>query len=159
MRFNFSKTLRIKDPIKCCEKRYNELVSEFRETLDKFSNDIKGLKDKTSNILEADKDKFITEITYEREGNNVILKYIYSNGEEKTVTLEDKDTIGVLYDDTAVRGLINANTELITELRGKVTALETENTSLKEQFAQLVGRVAALEADNAFGEWAPVAEN
>lgn len=143
MKFNLSKTLKIKDSAKCCEKKYEKLVGEFKDTINKLSNDVQDLKDKASDVDNTKTDKYISEISYEREGNNIILKYIYNDGGEKTITLEDKDTIGILYDDTEVRNKI-------TNLENEINTLKSDIAELKE-FKDMVTELL----DGNIGGWRP----
>lgn len=53
--------------------------------------------------LESRTDNFVTGVTASREGNKVRLTYNFVSGQPKTVEFDDKDTIGVAYDDTAIR--------------------------------------------------------
>lgn len=54
-------------------------------------------------ILENKTDNFVTGVTASREGNKVRLTYNFVSGQPKNVEFDDKDTIGVAYDDTAIR--------------------------------------------------------
>ena len=53
--------------------------------------------------LENRTDNFVTGVTASREGNKVRLTYNFVSGQPKNVEFDDKDTIGVAYDDTAIR--------------------------------------------------------
>ena len=53
--------------------------------------------------LESRTDNFVTGVTASREGNKVRLTYNFVSGQPKNVEFDDKDTIGVAYDDTAIR--------------------------------------------------------
>ena len=53
--------------------------------------------------LESKTDNFVTGVTASREGNKVRLTYNFVSGQPKNVEFDDKDTIGVAYDDTAIR--------------------------------------------------------
>lgn len=56
--------------------------------------------------LEGKTDNFVTGVTASREGNKVRLTYNFVTGQPKTVEFDDKDTVGVAYDDTALRNRI-----------------------------------------------------
>lgn len=58
--------------------------------------------------LEGKTDNFVTGVTASREGNRVRLTYNFVTGQPKTVEFDDKDTIGIAYDDTSVRNRIKA---------------------------------------------------
>ena len=58
--------------------------------------------------LEGKTDNFVTGVTASREGNKVKLTYNFVTGQPKTVEFEDKDTIGIAYDDTALRNRVKA---------------------------------------------------
>ena len=58
--------------------------------------------------LEGKTDNFVTGVTASREGNKVKLTYNFVTGQPKTVEFDDKDTIGIAYDDTALRNRIKA---------------------------------------------------
>lgn len=53
--------------------------------------------------LEGKTDNFVTGVTASRTGNKVKLTYNFVTGQPKTVEFDDKDTIGIAYDDTALR--------------------------------------------------------
>lgn len=58
--------------------------------------------------LEGKTDNFVTGVTASRNGNKVKLTYNFVTGQNKEVEFDDKDTIGVAYDDTALRNRIKA---------------------------------------------------
>lgn len=58
--------------------------------------------------LEGKTDNFVTGVTASREGNKVRLTYNFVTGQPKIVEFDDKDTIGVAYDDTALRSRVVA---------------------------------------------------
>ena len=58
--------------------------------------------------LEDKADNFVTGVTASREGNKVKLTYNFVTGQPKTVEFDDKDTIGIAYDDTALRNRVKA---------------------------------------------------
>ena len=58
--------------------------------------------------LEGKTDNFVTGITASRTGNKVKLTYNFVTGQPKTVEFDDKDTIGIAYDDTALRNRVKA---------------------------------------------------
>lgn len=58
--------------------------------------------------LEGKTDNFVTGITASREGDRVRLTYNFVTGQPKTVEFDDKDTIGIAYDDTSIRNRIKA---------------------------------------------------
>lgn len=68
--------------------------------------------------LEGKTDNFVSEVTVSREGNKVKLKYTRVDGTSSEVEFDDKDTISMAYDDTA--------------LKARVTALEGKEDSDKQ---------------------------
>lgn len=58
--------------------------------------------------LEGKTDNFVTGVTASRTGNKVKLTYNFVTGQPKTVEFDDKDTIGIAYDDTALRNRVKA---------------------------------------------------
>lgn len=58
--------------------------------------------------LEGKTDNFVTGVTASRTGNKVKLTYNFVTGQPKTVEFDDKDTIGIAYDDTALRDRVQA---------------------------------------------------
>lgn len=68
--------------------------------------------------LEGKTDNFVSDVTVSREGNKVKLKYTRVDGTSSEVEFDDKDTISMAYDDTA--------------LKARVTALEGKEDSDKQ---------------------------
>lgn len=62
--------------------------------------------------LEGKTDNFVSDVTVSREGNKVKLKYTRVDGTSSEVEFDDKDTISMAYDDTALKARV-------TELEGK----------------------------------------
>lgn len=58
--------------------------------------------------LEGKTDNFVTGVTASRTGNKVKLTYNFVTGQPKSVEFDDKDTISVAYDDTALRNRVKA---------------------------------------------------
>lgn len=58
--------------------------------------------------LEGKTDNFVTGVTASRTGNKVKLTYNFVTGQPKSVEFDDKDTIGIAYDDTALRNRVKA---------------------------------------------------
>lgn len=82
--------------------------------------------------LEGRTDNFVKEVTVSREGNKVKLTYTRVDGTSSEVEFDDKDTISIAYDDTA--------------LKERVTALEAkEDKDTVYDDTELKGRVQALE--------------
>jgi len=104
-------------PCQICEveRRLKKLDKKVDTNKQISDNKEKILEDKVT-ALENKTDKFISEILYERQGNNIILKYIYSDNSEKSITLEDKDTVGVVYDDTEIKTKLNQLENAISDL-------------------------------------------
>lgn len=58
--------------------------------------------------LEGKTDNFVTGVTASRNGNRIRLTYNFVTGQPKDVEFDDKDTIGIAYDDTALRNRVKA---------------------------------------------------
>lgn len=58
--------------------------------------------------LEGKTDNFVKDVTVSREGNKVKLKYTRVDGTSSEVEFDDKDTISMAYDDTALKERIKA---------------------------------------------------
>lgn len=81
--------------------------------------------------LEGKTDNFVTGVTASREGNKVKLTYNFVTGQPKTVEFEDKDTIGIAYDDTALRNRVKALEDRPTSQGGERQTLSLEGNKLK----------------------------
>ena len=105
--------------------------------------------------LEGRTDNFVSEVTVSREGNKVKLTYTRVDGTSSEVEFDDKDTISIAYDDTALKERVTAleakeDKDTVyddTELKGRVTALEekVDKDTVYDDSA-LKARVEALEA-------------
>lgn len=90
--------------------------------------------------LEGKTDNFVSEVTVSREGNKVKLKYTRVDGTSSEVEFDDKDTISMAYDDTALKERIKAleakeDKDTVYDdsaLKARVEALETEEDSDKQ---------------------------
>lgn len=58
--------------------------------------------------LEGKTDNFVSNVVLNREGNKITITYTFVNGDTKKVEFEDKDTIGVAYDDSAIQARVKA---------------------------------------------------
>lgn len=88
--------------------------------------------------VEDKADNFVSGVTVSREGNKVKLTYTFVNGAPKEVEFEDKDTISLAYDDTALKARVKA----LEDKPDKDTVYDDRD--LKE-------RVANLEAGTRLG--------
>ena len=79
---------------------------ETKEDKDTVYND-KELRDKIT-ALEGKTDNFVSNVGVSREGNTVKLTYTMVNGDNKEVSFTDNDTVSVAYDDSALRGRVEA---------------------------------------------------
>ena len=86
--------------------------------------------------LEGKTDNFVKDVTVSREGNKVKLKYTRVDGTSSEVEFDDKDTISMAYDDTALKERIKA-----------LEAKEDKDTVYDD--SALTARVTALEAKEA----------
>lgn len=79
---------------------------ETKEDKDTVYND-QELRDKIT-ALEGKTDNFVSNVGVSREGNTVKLTYTMVNGDNKEVSFTDNDTVSVAYDDSALRGRVEA---------------------------------------------------
>ncbi len=86
--------------------------------------------------LESKTDNFVNAVTSSRDGNKVKLTYNYVNGTHKEVEFEDKDTVNLAYDDSALKARVKAledrpqstsTTYNDKPLRDQITALESKS--------------------------------
>ena len=90
--------------------------------------------------LEGKTDNFVSEVTVSREGDKVKLKYTRVDGTSSEVEFDDKDTISMAYDDSALRARIEAleakpDKDTVyddTEVKNRLTALEAKEDSDKQ---------------------------
>lgn len=90
--------------------------------------------------LEGKTDNFVSDVTVSREGNKVKLKYTRVDGTSSEVEFDDKDTISMAYDDSALRARIEAleakpDKDTVyddTEVKNRLTALEAKEDSDKQ---------------------------
>lgn len=90
--------------------------------------------------LEGKTDNFVSDVTVSREGNKVKLKYTRVDGTSSEVEFDDKDTISVAYDDTALKERVKAleakeDKDTVyddTEVKNRLTALEAKEDSDKQ---------------------------
>ena len=90
--------------------------------------------------LEGKTDNFVKDVTVSREGNKVKLKYTRVDGTSSEVGFDDKDTISMAYDDTAIKERVTAlegkeDKDTVyddTEVKNRLTALEAKEDSDKQ---------------------------
>lgn len=90
--------------------------------------------------LEGKTDNFVSEVTVSREGDKVKLKYTRVDGTSSEVEFDDKDTISMAYDDTALKERIKALEEKEDKdtvyddsaLTARVTTLESKEDNDKQ---------------------------
>lgn len=90
--------------------------------------------------LEGKTDNFVSDVTVSREGNKVKLKYTRVDGTSSEVEFDDKDTISMAYDDTALKERIKAleakeDKDTVYDdsaLKARVEALEAKGDSDKQ---------------------------
>lgn len=128
---------------------------ETKEDKDTVYND-KELRDKIT-ALEGKTDNFVSNVGVSREGNTVKLTYTMVNGDNKEVSFTDNDTISVAYDDSALRGRVEAlenkpeveydlakTTKAVTPSQGEgVINLASEATTDPLKELVLTGNVSA----------------
>lgn len=128
---------------------------ETKEDKDTVYND-EELRDKIT-ALEGKTDNFVSNVGVSREGNTVKLTYTMVNGDNKEVSFTDNDTVSVAYDDSALRGRVEAlenkpeveyelakTTQAVTLSQGEgVINLESETTTDPLKELVLTGSVSA----------------
>lgn len=90
--------------------------------------------------LENRTDNFVKDVTVSRDGNKVKLTYTRVDGSSSEVEFDDKDTVSVAYDDTALKERVQAleakeDKDTVYDdsaLKARVEALETEEDSDKQ---------------------------
>lgn len=90
--------------------------------------------------LENRTDNFVNNVTVSRDGNKIKLKYIRVDGTSSEVEFDDKDTISMAYDDTALKERVKAleakeDKDTIyddSSLKARLTALEAKEDSDKQ---------------------------
>lgn len=96
----------------------------------------KPLSDRVT-ALEGRTDNFVSNVGVSREGNTVKLTYTMVNGDNKEVEFTDNDTVSMAYDDSALRGRIEA----LEKKPDKDTVYN--DSDLKEQVNDLGSSVAS----------------
>lgn len=96
----------------------------------------KPLSDRVT-ALEGKTDNFVSNVGVSREGNTVKLTYTMVNGDNKEVEFTDNDTVSMAYDDSALRGRIEA----LEKKPDKDTVYN--DSDLKEQVNDLGSSVAS----------------
>lgn len=90
--------------------------------------------------LEGKTDNFVSDVTVSREGNKVKLKYTRVDGTSSEVEFDDKDTVTIAYDDTALKERVKAleakeDKDTVyddTEVKNRLIALEAKEDSDKQ---------------------------
>lgn len=103
--------------------------------------------------LEGKTDNFVSDVTVSREGNKVKLKYTRVDGTSSEVEFDDKDTISMAYDDTALKERIKAleakeDKDTVYDdsaLKARVEALEAKPEAQPYNDKPLSDRITALE--------------
>lgn len=104
--------------------------------------------------LENRTDNFVDNVLVSREGNKVKLKYTRVDGTSSEVEFDDKDTISMAYDDTALKERVKAleakeDKDTVYDdsaLKARVEALEAKPEAQPYNDKPLSDRVTALEA-------------
>ena len=128
---------------------------KIKEDKDTVYNDSE-LRNKIT-ALEGKTDNFVSSVGVSRDGNTVKLTYTMVNGDNKEVEFTDNDTVSVAYDDSALRGRVEAlenkpeveyeldkTTKAVTLSQGEgVINLESEATTDPLKELVLTGNVSA----------------
>lgn len=107
-------------------------------------------------VLEGKTDNFVSNVVLNREGNKITITYTFVNGDVKKVEFEDKDTVGVAYDDSALQSRVTAlenkpDKDTVyndSDLKRRVTALENKPPITVPLYddSGVLSRLSALEA-------------
>jgi hypothetical protein len=105
--------------------------------------------------LEGKTDNFVSDVTVSREGNKVKLKYTRVDGTSSEVEFDDKDTVTIAYDDTALKERVKAlegkeDKDTVyddTEVKNRLTALEAKEDS-DNQTLTLTGNELSISNGN-----------
>jgi len=100
----------------------------------------KPLSDRVT-ALEGKTDNFVSNVGVSREGNTVKLTYTMVNGDNKEVEFTDNDTVSMAYDDSSLRGRIEA----LENKQDKDTVYD--DSELKEEVHDLGSSVASALSD------------
>ena len=106
--------------------------------------------------VEDKADNFVSGVTVSREGNKVKLTYTFVNGAPKEVEFEDKDTISLAYDDTALKARVKVledktDKDTVYDDRGikrRLDDLEARPYPNKDLFDRLETLEAKQDRDN-----------
>lgn len=104
--------------------------------------------------VENKADNFVSGVTVSREGNKVKLTYTFVNGAPKEVEFEDKDTITLAYDDTALKARVkaledkpdndkqnltlDANTRVLSISNGNNVTLPNDKQTIRKEGNKLI---------------------
>lgn len=105
--------------------------------------------------LEGKTDNFVSDVTVSREGNKIKLKYTRVDGTSSEVEFDDKDTISMAYDDTALKERLTALENKVDKdtvyddsaLKARVEALEAKEDSDKQTLT-LTGETLSISNGN-----------
>ena len=100
----------------------------------------KPLSDRVT-ALEGKTDNFVSNVGVSREGNTLKLTYTMVNGDNKEVEFTDNDTVSMAYDDSALRGRVEA----LENKQDKDTVYD--DSELKEEVHDLGSSVASALSD------------
>ena len=100
----------------------------------------KPLSDRVT-ALEGKTDNFVSNVGVSREGNTVKLTYTMVNGDNKEVEFTDNDTVSMAYDDSSLRGRIEA----LENKQDKDTVYD--DSELKEEVHDLGSSVSSALSD------------
>lgn len=123
-----------------------ELANKDQE----LTNEVNALKVKTDN--------FVSGVSVNKEGNKVKLTYSYVDGSNKEVEFEDKDTVTLAYDDTAVKERLTAletkedkdtiynDAEVKAQIQTVDTKVDNNKQAQNTKNTELENRIGALES-------------
>lgn len=114
--------------LKAFKEEFLELVVDVRNIEKSYranSEKIDDIIDKLV-VLEKKQDIYISDIRESREGNVVKLTYVFTNGTEKEVTFDDKDTISTP-EVSALEEKVNTLTEKAEKVEKELGTGESTN--------------------------------
>ena len=114
--------------LKAFKEEFLELVVDVRNIEKSYRANSEKIDDIINKlvVLEKKQDIYISDIRESREGNVVKLTYVFTNGTEKEVTFEDKDTISTP-EVSALEEKVNTLTEKAEKVEKELGTGESTN--------------------------------
>ena len=114
--------------LKAFKEEFLELVVDVRNIEKSYRANSEKIDDIINKlvVLEKKQDIYISDIRESREGNVVKLTYVFTNGTEKEVTFDDKDTISTP-EVSALEEKVNTLTEKAEKVEKELGTGESTN--------------------------------